>query len=84
MAINGHADVEDGGPGGGPVKVVIAVTDVLSGLNATIGILAAVEARHQHGSWPAHRHRPARFHRPVRRQPDRHLLHHRQAAEAGW
>jgi len=49
MAINGHADVEDGGPGGGPVKVVIAVTDVLSGLNATIAILAAIEARHRTG-----------------------------------
>lgn len=49
MAINGHADVEDGGPGGGPVKVVIAVTDVLSGLNATIAILAAIEARHTSG-----------------------------------
>jgi len=49
MAINGHADAEEGGPGGGPVKVVIAVTDVLSGLNATIGILAAVEARHRTG-----------------------------------
>ena len=49
MAINGHADVEDGGPGGGPVKVVIAVTDVLSGLNATIAILAAIEARHTTG-----------------------------------
>lgn len=49
MAINGHADAEDGGPGGGPVKVVIAVTDVLSGLNATIGILAAIEARHHTG-----------------------------------
>ncbi|TAG46281.1 MAG: CoA transferase [Betaproteobacteria bacterium] len=49
MAINGHADVADGGPGGGPTKVVIAVTDVLSGLNATIAILAAIEARHQTG-----------------------------------
>jgi crotonobetainyl-CoA:carnitine CoA-transferase CaiB-like acyl-CoA transferase len=49
MAINGHADVEDGGAGGGPVKVVIAVTDVLSGLNATIAILAAIEARHKTG-----------------------------------
>jgi crotonobetainyl-CoA:carnitine CoA-transferase CaiB-like acyl-CoA transferase len=47
MAINGHADVDQGGPGGGPVKVVIAVTDVLSGLNATIAILAAIEARHR-------------------------------------
>jgi crotonobetainyl-CoA:carnitine CoA-transferase CaiB-like acyl-CoA transferase len=49
MAINGHADVEDGGTGGGPTKVVIAVTDVLSGLNATIAILAAIEARHKTG-----------------------------------
>jgi crotonobetainyl-CoA:carnitine CoA-transferase CaiB-like acyl-CoA transferase len=49
MAINGHADVEDGGAGGGPTKVVIAVTDVLSGLNATIAILAAIEARHRTG-----------------------------------
>jgi crotonobetainyl-CoA:carnitine CoA-transferase CaiB-like acyl-CoA transferase len=49
MAINGHADIEDGGTGGGPTKVVIAVTDVLSGLNATIAILAATEARHTTG-----------------------------------
>ncbi len=49
MAINGHADVEDGGAVGGPVKVVIAVTDVLSGLNATVAILAAIEARHKTG-----------------------------------
>jgi crotonobetainyl-CoA:carnitine CoA-transferase CaiB-like acyl-CoA transferase len=50
MAINGPADVEDGGTGGGPTKVVIAVTDVLSGLNATIAILAAIEARHTTGT----------------------------------
>ena len=49
MAINGHADVDKGGLGGGPVKVVIAVTDVLSGLNATIAVLAAIEARHTTG-----------------------------------
>ncbi len=48
MAINGHAEPPEG-PGGGPVKVVIAVTDILSGLNATIAILAAVEARHRTG-----------------------------------
>jgi len=48
MAINGHADPPDG-PGGGPTKVVIAVTDILSGLNATIAILAAIEARHSTG-----------------------------------
>ncbi|MCS6996786.1 MAG: CoA transferase [Casimicrobiaceae bacterium] len=48
MAINGHADPPEG-PGGGPVKVVIAVTDILAGLNATIAILAALEARHRTG-----------------------------------
>ncbi len=48
MAINGHADPPEG-PGGGPTKVAIAVTDVLSGLNATIAILAAIEARHRTG-----------------------------------
>ncbi|MFT3804329.1 MAG: CaiB/BaiF CoA-transferase family protein [Burkholderiaceae bacterium] len=42
MSINGLPDDE---PGGGPVKTSIAVTDVLTGLNATIGILAAVEHR---------------------------------------
>lgn len=46
MSINGH---RDDGPGGGPVKVAIAVTDVLAGLNATVAILAAVEHRHVSG-----------------------------------
>jgi crotonobetainyl-CoA:carnitine CoA-transferase CaiB-like acyl-CoA transferase len=46
MSINGEADDK---PGGGPMKTSIAVTDILSGLNATIGILAAVESRHTTG-----------------------------------
>jgi len=46
MSINGH---RDDGPGGGPVKVAIAVTDVLTGMNATVAILAAVEHRHISG-----------------------------------
>ena len=46
MSINGH---RDDGPGGGPVKVAIAVTDVLTGMNATVAILAAVEHRHLSG-----------------------------------
>ncbi|GAA4322648.1 CaiB/BaiF CoA-transferase family protein [Pigmentiphaga soli] len=36
-------------PGGGPMKVGIAVTDVLTGLYAAIGILAALEARNVTG-----------------------------------
>lgn len=46
MSINGEADDK---PGGGPMKTSIAVTDILTGLNATIGILAAVESRHTTG-----------------------------------
>ena len=42
MSITGMAD-------GPPVKVGVAVTDVVAGLNATIGILAAVEQRHRTG-----------------------------------
>lgn len=46
MSINGEADDK---PGGGPIKTSIAVTDVLTGLNAAIAILAAVESRHATG-----------------------------------
>jgi crotonobetainyl-CoA:carnitine CoA-transferase CaiB-like acyl-CoA transferase len=37
--------VPDGEPGGGPMKVGVAVTDLSAGLYSTIGILAAVNAR---------------------------------------
>lgn len=47
MSINGEADDK---PGGGPMKTSIAVTDVLTGLNATIAILAAIESRHKTGN----------------------------------
>lgn len=46
MSINGH---RDDGPGGGPVKVAIAVTDILTGMNAAVAILAAIEHRHVSG-----------------------------------
>ncbi|WP_080744930.1 CaiB/BaiF CoA transferase family protein [Cupriavidus necator] len=46
MSINGEADEN---PGGGPMKTSPAVTDIVAGLNATIGILAAVENRHATG-----------------------------------
>ncbi|MBV7377846.1 CaiB/BaiF CoA transferase family protein [Maritimibacter dapengensis] len=38
-----------GEPDGAPMKVGVAVTDIVAGLYATIGILAAVEARHRTG-----------------------------------
>ena len=46
MSINGERDDR---PGGGPMKVGIAVTDILTGLNATIAILAALEHRGRSG-----------------------------------
>jgi crotonobetainyl-CoA:carnitine CoA-transferase CaiB-like acyl-CoA transferase len=46
MSINGEVDDK---PGGGPMKTSIAVTDVLTGLNAAVAILAAVENRHHTG-----------------------------------
>nr|KAF7962673.1 hypothetical protein AWV80_19070 [Cupriavidus sp. UYMU48A] len=44
MSITGHADGE---PGGGPMKVGVAVIDLFTGMYATTAILGALEAR-----WP--------------------------------
>lgn len=46
MSVTGRADDE---AGAGPVKVGVALVDILTGLYATIGVLAAVEARHTTG-----------------------------------
>ncbi|MEG0539299.1 MAG: CaiB/BaiF CoA-transferase family protein [Comamonas sp.] len=42
MSITGHADAQ---PGGGPLKVGVAVIDVFTGLYASNAILAAINAR---------------------------------------
>jgi len=46
MSITG---VPDGEAGAGPQKVGVALTDILTGLYAAIGILAAVQERHRSG-----------------------------------
>lgn len=46
MSITGHADGE---PGGGPMRMGVALIDVLTGIYACSAILAAVEARHRTG-----------------------------------
>ena len=46
MSITGRADTE---PGGGPMRVGVAVIDLFTGMYATSAILSALEARHQTG-----------------------------------
>lgn len=46
MSITGQPDGE---PGGGPVKVGVALTDIMTGLYATIGVLAALSHRDRTG-----------------------------------
>ena len=43
MSITGHADGE---PGGGPMRIGVALIDILTGIYACSAILAAIEARH--------------------------------------
>jgi formyl-CoA transferase len=46
MSITGEAD---GAPGGGPMRVGVAVIDIFTGVYATSAILAAIEVRHKTG-----------------------------------
>lgn len=46
MSITGQAD---GTPGGGPMRVGVAVIDIFTGVYATSAILAAIEVRHRTG-----------------------------------
>lgn len=46
MSITGHPD---DAPGGVPMKAGVALVDVMTGLNATVAILAALNSRHTTG-----------------------------------
>jgi crotonobetainyl-CoA:carnitine CoA-transferase CaiB-like acyl-CoA transferase len=46
MSVTGEAD---GKPGAGPQKVGVALTDIMTGLYATVGILAALQERERSG-----------------------------------
>lgn len=46
MAVTGHPDGE---PGAGPLRIGVPVADTFAGMNAAIGILAALEARRETG-----------------------------------
>jgi len=47
MSLSGHPD---GAPGAGPMRVGLAISDLTTGMNAAIAILAALHAREQSGS----------------------------------
>ncbi len=47
MSLTGHPD---GAPGGGPMKVGVALTDVMTGLYASIAVLAALQRRQASGT----------------------------------
>jgi len=46
MSITGHADGE---PGGGPLRVGVAIADLMSGMYATVAVLAALAERNESG-----------------------------------
>jgi crotonobetainyl-CoA:carnitine CoA-transferase CaiB-like acyl-CoA transferase len=46
MSVTGERDDQ---PGGGPQKAGVAISDLFTGLYATVGVLAAVEQRHRTG-----------------------------------
>ena len=46
MSLTGRSDAEEGA---GPVKVGVALTDILTGLYATVGVLAALAHRERSG-----------------------------------
>ncbi|GAO20461.1 L-carnitine dehydratase [Alicycliphilus sp. B1] len=74
MSITGHADGE---PGGGPLKVGVAVIDVFTGLYASNAILAALNARNASGRGAAHRHGAAGRGHGRPRQPGRGVSRYR-------
>ncbi|GLX15678.1 CoA transferase [Pseudomonas straminea] len=49
MSLTGQPDSGEGGEGGGPVKVGVALTDILTGLYATVAVLAALAHRDKTG-----------------------------------
>jgi len=46
MAVTG---IGDGEPGAGPLRIGVPVADTFAGMNAAIGVLAALESRHRTG-----------------------------------
>ena len=73
-----------GEPDGEPQKVGVALVDVLAGLFATVGILAALRHRDAHRRGPAGRGRPALGAAGGARQPGLGVTRSPASCRAGW
>ncbi len=79
MSITGERDDL---PGGGPQKAGVAVSDLMTGMYATVAILAALEHRDTQRPRPAHRHGAHRHHGRDARQHEHELPDDRHGARA--
>jgi hypothetical protein len=79
MSVTGERDEL---PGGGPQKAGVALTDLMTGMYATIAVLAALTHRDRTRRGPVHRHGAARHAGGDAGQCRQQLPHQRQAAQA--
>ena len=73
-----------GDPDGEPYRAGISVFDVMAGLHATIGVLAALNAPARDRPRPARRGQPAVLGAVRPGQPDQRLRRGRRGARSGW
>ena len=73
-----------GDPDGPPYRAGISVFDVMAGLHATIGILAALRARERVRAGPARRGQPALLRALRAGQPVERVRRRRHRARSGW
>ena len=85
VIVQGEAGIMDitGPRDGAPYKVGAAIGDLVSGLYATQGILAALHTRNAGGAGPARAHLHVRGGGVAAHLQRQHLLRHRQLARAG-
>jgi crotonobetainyl-CoA:carnitine CoA-transferase CaiB-like acyl-CoA transferase len=79
MSVTGE---RDGMPGGGPQKVGVPIVDLMTGMYATVGVLAGLARRAETGEGDLHRRRHARRAGGVSGEPGHELARLGQHPEA--